>query len=59
MDTLLPVTGPLPDQTRLPLTTFYEAKYSLELLMRFADDTPKGRASGEWARTLAQRLPED
>ncbi|WP_406078690.1 hypothetical protein OG337_28845 [[Kitasatospora] papulosa] len=42
---------------RLPLLTLDEAREAVRLLLHFADESPEGRAAGEWAADVALRLP--
>lgn len=54
-----PVTGDYPSDPRLPLVTAAEAREAVGylLLLESLDITPRGRAAGELARSLAARLP--
>ncbi|MFB9558608.1 hypothetical protein [Streptomyces roseoviridis] len=59
METCEPVTGDYPDEPRLPVLTAAEAREAVGYLrlLETLDVTPRGRAAGQLAADLAQRIP--
>ncbi|MEU0030801.1 hypothetical protein [Streptomyces sp. NPDC006335] len=61
METAEPVTGDYPNEPRVPVLTATEAREAVGYmrLLETLDLTPRGRAAGQLAADLAQRIPAE